>query len=117
VTTSRNLAPVWWTGFLALLFALTGCSDETREERFTDLGCARCHGQKLAGTRLGPPLLGLDSVWREESLIEYLTNPADYRARDARLQEVGSRFSVHMPQTPMSDETRREIARYILDRE
>jgi hypothetical protein len=57
----------------------------------------------------------MDSVWTEESLMNYINNPADYRARTPRLQELGSRFSVHMPQTPMSDQSRRELARYILD--
>jgi cytochrome c553 len=114
VTKRRILAHLWRTGFLAFLVVLTGCSNETKEQRFADLGCARCHGHELAGTRLGPPLMGLDSVWSEESLIEYLINPADYRAREPRLQELGTRFSVHMPSTPMSDEARREIARYIL---
>jgi cytochrome c553 len=117
VTKSRILAFIWRTGFLTLLLVLTGCSNETKGQRFADLGCARCHGQELAGTRLGPPLMGLDSVWSEESLIEYLINPADFRAREPRLQELGTRFSVHMPRTPMSDEARRELARYILDGE
>jgi len=114
---SRILVQVGWTGILALQLALAGCSDVTRKQRFVDQGCARCHGSNLAGTRLGPPLMGLDSIWSEKTLIEYLNNPADYRARDARLQELGSAFSVHMPQTPMSDETRREIARHILNGE
>lgn len=111
----RNLALLWRTGFVAWVFICAGCSDATRAERFANMGCARCHGTQLEGTRLGPGLLGLDTVWNEETLMEYLNNPADVRARTPRLQELGQRFDVHMPRTPMSDESRRELARYILD--
>jgi len=58
-------------------------SDElSAPDLITRLGCRGCHGNDLAGTRMGPQLTGLKENWSRDELINYLRNPNSYMDRD-----------------------------------
>lgn len=78
--------------------------------------CVQCHGDDLNGTTTGPPLQNLARHWTEESLAEYLRDPSAAIEKNPRLQRLHDRYQTLMPTFDMDEETRRGIARYLLDR-
>jgi mono/diheme cytochrome c family protein len=77
--------------------------------------CVQCHGDLLQGATQGPPLKNLGRHWTEKELIRYLKNPAEFVKIDLRLQELGKQYNTLMPVFQMDEETRRSVARYLLE--
>ena len=60
-------------------------------------GCVSCHGEKLQGTRIAPPLANLKEHWTRDGLINYLRNPESYGG-DKRFDEYRQKYkNVIMP--------------------
>ena len=55
----------------------------TGEKLFQSFGCITCHGNELAGTKSGPPLIAIKQNWSSrDNLINYLRNPNSYMDSD-----------------------------------
>lgn len=55
----------------------------TGDKLIQSFGCVNCHGVDLAGTNMGPSLIGLKQYWdSRDNLINYLRNPNSYMDRD-----------------------------------
>lgn len=76
--------------------------------------CTQCHGDLLQGAATGPPLKDLGRHWTEKELIRYLKNPPGFIETDPRLQELRKQYNSLMPVFQMDPETRRSVARYLL---
>ena len=59
-------------------------------------GCAKCHGQDLKGTKLGPGLVSAKEFWKRNDLINYLRNPQSY-SDDERIEEYKKQYKSIMP--------------------
>ncbi len=64
----------------------------TGDKLFQSFGCVNCHGSNLAGTNMGPSLIGLKQFWSSrDNLINYLRNPNSYMDKD-RFKEYKARY-------------------------
>ena len=53
------------------------------EKLVMTFGCTNCHGANLAGSNMGPALIGLKEFWgSRDDLINYLRNPNSYMDSD-----------------------------------
>ena len=100
---------------------LAGCSG-TSESRGRDIyigsGCARCHGQNLEGTNLGPSLGQVRAYWTSDRLASYLEDPSKIIEADPRLQGIRKKYTATMPSYGALDQaTRLELARYLMGSE
>jgi len=99
----------------------TGCSKQTvskGREYYVGSGCARCHGQSLEGTMLGPSLQWVRTGWTSERLADYLEDPNSFIDRDPRLQEYKKKYRTSMPSYGALDEsTRLILAQYLIGEE
>jgi len=77
--------------------------------------CVQCHGDELKGTPTGPPLQNLTQHWTEESLATYLQDPTTAIEKSPRLRKLRDQYKTLMPTFEMDEETRRTIARYLLE--
>jgi mono/diheme cytochrome c family protein len=110
----------------ALLLGCTGCAAASPQDRaeepargeelYVSWNCGACHGEARQGTEFGPPLTHLDRHWEVPALAAHLANPETTRARDARLQALGTRFPAPMPGYPEPEEDRRALAAWLLAR-
>lgn len=79
--------------------------------------CHTCHGPDLGGTSLGPVLGDLTSLWNEETLIQYLTDPQGVTDRTPRLREKRGMYMMRMPpaaQAGLSKDEVRQLAQWLL---
>ncbi|HZW38959.1 MAG TPA: cytochrome c [Ignavibacteriaceae bacterium] len=60
-------------------------------------GCTGCHGVDLKGTRMGPKLTNLSSVWSRDELINYLRNPSAYMDKGRFLDYQKNFPNIMMP--------------------
>lgn len=92
---------------LAWSVLFTGCGGDSGETStsgaalFAVQGCVTCHGASGDGTALGPAIAGAAARWQRAELIEYLKNPKEYAAKDARLAQQGARYTLAMPNYDM----------------
>jgi cytochrome c2 len=55
----------------------------TGDKLIQSFGCINCHGADLAGTNMGPSLIGLKQYWdSRDNLINYLRNPNSYMDKE-----------------------------------
>lgn len=55
----------------------------TGDKLIQSFGCVNCHGVDLAGTNMGPSLIGLKQFWNSrDDLINYLRNPNSYMDKE-----------------------------------
>lgn len=55
----------------------------TGDKLIQSFGCVNCHGADLAGTNMGPTLIGLKQYWdNRDDLINYLRNPNSYMDKE-----------------------------------
>ncbi len=54
----------------------------TAQELVVKLGCVKCHGADLNGTKSGPSLHNVRDNWSRDKLINYLRNPESYMDSD-----------------------------------
>lgn len=79
--------------------------------------CGSCHGSSGQGTWTGPPLVNLGEHWSEETLSEFIRDPAQVVENDQRLSELSRKFPTPMaPQKTLSEAQRLEIAAWLLAR-
>jgi hypothetical protein len=83
-------------------------------ELYQDLGCARCHGDALQGTRTAPPLHEMGSFWSEEELVAFLENPASVTRSSPRLQRLGQSYPVAMGPVDATRDDLRILSEYLL---
>ena len=77
--------------------------------------CAACHGAGRRGSDVAPSLWNLGRHWNEDRLVDFLTDPVAYRARDARMAEVAARYPADMPAVSTGNAERiRALAHYLL---
>ncbi len=58
-------------------------SELTGDKLIQSFGCINCHGADLAGTNMGPSLIGLKQFWNSrDDLINYLRNPNSYMDKE-----------------------------------
>ena len=99
----------------------TGCSKQPvskGREFYIGSGCARCHGQSLEGTNLGPSLRRVRTGWTSDRLAAYFEDPNKFISTDPRLREYKKKFRTSMPSYGALDEsTRLELARYLIGEE
>jgi cytochrome c553 len=85
------------------------------EALYVRLGCARCHGNELEGTRTAPPLENLSAHWTEDELVAYLKNPAAFRGSKQHVQALAERYAVDMTATVgATDDELRRVAGWVL---
>lgn len=78
--------------------------------------CAHCHGEERQGKLHSPPLTDLGKNWTHATLVEYLTSPAAYVARDPRLSRAAAKYASRMgPSNDMTPEERSALADWLLD--
>jgi mono/diheme cytochrome c family protein len=82
---------------------------------FREQNCIQCHGNDGAGTNLAPTLHGKQSLWTRAKLAEYIADSPAYAARDARLKEQATHYTIPMTSFPgLSLEQRLALADYVL---
>lgn len=120
-------------GTLALLtLAMLGCGgtgDEHASEPvitaedleigkalYDDWDCGVCHGVAGEGTDLGPALSDLEANWKLDELMEYISEPERFVAKDPRLEKLKTIYSdMAMPAfDAIPPEGRRTLAAYVL---
>ena len=105
---------------LLVLFGIAACGEDSFSKHpggqvFKESGCIRCHAASLTGTAKGPSLQGLQANWTQESLILYLSNPREYIRSDERLKKMAEQYNETMPRIRMSDESREQLAKFLLE--
>lgn len=89
-------------------------TEESISEIIANVGCNKCHGDDLKGTKLAPSLINVDEHWSRTELINYLRNPDSY-GNDKRFTEYKKKYKI--PMTSFSDvdvKTLEKIADYVL---
>lgn len=116
-SSARLLRRLQWI-LLPLVF-LAGCGSKPRaypgRALFLGAFCVQCHGETRQGTKQGPPLKQLDRYWSEETLLDYLADPAATVEINPRLKELSHLYPALMPKFSMSDANRRELVRFLLE--
>ncbi|MBN2081595.1 cytochrome c [bacterium] len=83
-------------------------------ELYRTKNCASCHGDNQEGTKLGPPLAGLDRYWEVKELEGFLQSPAYYLEGNKRLVDVGRTYNLLMPPSHMTRPQRYAMAYWLL---
>lgn len=60
------------------------------------IGCTKCHGEDLNGSKLAPTLYEAKNNWKRDALINYLRNPQAYSG-DERFEEYKRQYKSIMP--------------------
>ena len=95
-----------------------GSSDpESPAGLYVELGCERCHGESLQGTRTAPALEDLGRRWEEDELVAYFKSPESFFQSKPQLQYLSERYAVDMPPiVGATDEELHRVARWLLER-
>ncbi len=71
---------------------MASSANATAPELISRLGCVNCHGNDLAGTKMGPNLKNISQFWSRDQLINYFRNPSSFMS--------SSRFKEYQEQYP-----------------
>lgn len=72
-------------------------TDASGEVLVKQFNCNSCHGSDLKGSSMAPTLVGLNSYYDRDKLINYLRNPNDYLEQD-RFKQYKNKFkNIVMP--------------------
>ena len=121
--------------FLLMLAVVSSCGESSDESEsaepeisaetiavgkaiFEDWACADCHGNNGEGSEDAPPLTALAANWTLETLAQYVSDPATFVEKDARLQKMSESYpDTDMPAYDVFPaEERRALAAYLLAR-
>ena len=82
---------------------------------FREQNCIVCHGPDGGGTKLGPNLRDKKAHWTRETLAGYIANPPAHVAKDERLKEQATHYSLPMTSYPgLTLEQRLALAEHVL---
>ncbi len=90
-------------------------TEQSISQIIDNVGCNRCHGDNLQGTKLAPSLVNVGVNWNRAELINYLRNPDSY-GNDERFIEYKKKYKI--PMTPFSSVDVKilgKIADYVLE--
>lgn len=80
-----------------------------------DSFCSGCHGTGAKGSDTAPPLVEAANRWSMAQLAAYIVDPASFRAKDPRLQELDARYpEIQMPPIDVPDDRRRALVVWLL---
>lgn len=93
------------SGIFTSIVVMSGCGRSTEDPaaglpgraEYSGLNCPLCHGEYAEGTERAPRLRELGRNFSREQLVEYLSDPDAYIARDSRLTAQQSSYSAGMP--------------------
>ena len=113
----------WSSAGLVLLALAFACSTPRSSPRsaggariYRMQHCSHCHGEERQGKLHSPPLTDLARNWTHDTLVEYLTAPAAFVARDPRLSREARKYSSRMgPSNDMTAEERSVLADWLLE--
>jgi thiol:disulfide interchange protein DsbD len=82
---------------------------------FYDTHCSSCHGEDRKGSEEVPPLVGIEDRWTMAELAQYILDPAAYRAKHPRLQELDERYAaVQMPAVDLPEERKEALVVWVM---
>jgi len=91
-------------------------SDANGDVLVKQFNCLACHGVDLKGTKMAPALVGLNTYYDRDKLINYLRSPNNYMEQDRFKQYKGKYKNIVMPSYGNKDvKELGKIADYLLE--